>query len=223
MDQASLVSVIIPVRNGVRHLAEAVESVRAQRYHPLEILVVDDASTDGTGQLARQWPDVRYIARATRCGAGAARNLGVARSRGELLAFLDADDIRVRDKLVIQTAVLAGDSTLDAVFGHVVPFWEGGEGEGEAMPGPVPGTILIRREAFDRVGGFDEDPGSKETVDWYLRATEGGLRMRMLPEVVYRRRIHGDNRGIRERDMGGYLVALKASLDRRRCKGSVGP
>jgi len=221
MVQASLVSVIIPVRNGVRYLAEAVESVRAQRYHPLEILVVDDASTDGTGQLARQWPNVRYISRATRGGTGAARNLGVARSSGALLAFLDADDIWAPDKLVLQTAVLAGDPTLEAVFGHVVPFWEGGEGK--AMPGPVPGTMLIRREAFDRVGGFDEDPRAKETVDWYLRAMEGGVRMRMLPEVIYRRRIHGDNRGIRERDMGGYLLALKASLDRRRGLGGVGP
>lgn len=221
MGQAPLVSVIIPVRNGVRYLAEAVQSVRAQDYRPLEILVVDDASADGTGQMARQWADVRYLAQSTHRGAGVARNLGVARSSGVLLAFLDADDVWVRGKLLLQLEALACDPSLEAVFGHVVPFWEGGEGE--AMPGPVPGTMLIRRETFDRVGGFDEDPGSKETVDWYLRAVEGGVSLRMLPEVVYRRRIHGDNRGIRDRDMGGYLTALKASLDRRRGVGSAGP
>lgn len=221
MGQAPLVSVIIPVRNGVRYLAEAVESVRAQDYRPLEILVVDDASADGTGHLARQWADVRYLAQATHLGAGAARNLGVARSTGLLLAFLDADDVWVRGKLLLQSAALACDPSLEAVFGHVVPFWE--DGEGRAMPGPVPGTMLIRRETFDRVGGFDEDPVSKETVDWYLRAVECGVSTRMLPEVVYRRRIHGDNRGIRDRDMGGYLTALKASLDRRRDAGGAGP
>lgn len=221
MGQAPLVSVIIPVRNGVRYLAEAVESVRAQDYRPLEILVVDDASADGTGHLARHWADVRYLAQSTHLGAGAARNLGVARSSGLLLAFLDADDVWVRGKLLLQSAVLACDPSLEAVFGHVVPFWE--DGEGQAMPGPVPGTMLIRRDTFDRVGGFDEDPVSKETVDWYLRAVDGGVSMRMLPEVVYRRRIHGDNRGIRDRDMGGYLTALKASLDRRRDAGGAGP
>lgn len=220
MTVAPLVSAIIPVYNGERYLAEAVESVRTQGHVPLEILVVDDASTDGTGSLARGWPDVRYVARTVRRGAGAARNLGVSLSSGGLLAFLDADDAWVRGKLSRQVEALAGEPALEAVFGHVVPFWEGGEGA--AMPGPVPGTMLIRREAFVRVGGFDESPGAKETVDWYLRAVEAGLRMRMLSDVVYRRRIHGENRGVRERDMGGYLAALKASLDRRRGGGGAG-
>jgi len=82
--------------------------------------------------------------------------------------------------------------------------------------------MLIRREAFDRVGVFDEDRSTSPDIDWLLRAKEAGLRVKMVPHVVYQRRIHTTNHNVTEsvEENRGRLVALKRSLDRRRTDGS---
>ena len=85
------VSVVIPVYNGASFLGEAIESAINQTYSPYEIIVVDDGSTDNTREVAQKYP-IRYFLRPHK-GASAARNYGVVRSQGDLLAFLDADDI----------------------------------------------------------------------------------------------------------------------------------
>jgi glycosyltransferase involved in cell wall biosynthesis len=226
--QVPRISVIIPAFNAAVFLAEAIESALGQTLPPREVIVVDDGSTDATAEVAQRFaPRTRYAYQANQ-GIGAARNLGVALATGELLSFLDADDRWSPDKLALQASALAAESDIDLVFGHVrqVPQERWAELAGRPAPPGEPvyagvsaGTLLTRREAFERVGPFRTVGKFGEFLDWYARAQEFGLRHRMLPEVVLWRRLHDSNQGVRERQaLTDYAVVLKAALDRRRGK-----
>ena len=226
-----LISVMIGVYNAERYLAEAIESVFAQSYQPLELIVVDDGSDDGSGDVARRYGDALTYARQKNAGNGSARNHAVRLASGQLFAFLDADDRFVPGKLERQFAALDTDPTLDVVFGHVREFISPELTDAQRatvrppapqpLPWPAPNLMLIRRESFARVGPFSERVKVGVTVDWYARAVEAGLRSAMLPEVVLERRLHLTNNGLRERDSRQqYLHVLKAALDRRRAHGS---
>ena len=230
MTERGLISVVIPVYNGERYLTEALDSVLAQRYPDIEIIVVNDGSTDRTEEIMKSHAEVRYFSQ-SRQGAAAARNSGVNKSSGEFLAFLDADDLWTKDKLRVQTALFRADPGLDMVFGHVEQFYSP-ELEGVlmdriylpsgSMPGYLPGAMIVRKDAFLRAGSFDAGFRIGEFIDWYLRAQECGLRSHICQEVVLKRRIHNANTGIRERDARrDYLRVLKASLDRRRASVST--
>src|SRR5437667_12630279 len=111
-----LVSVVIPCYNGERYLAEAIESVLAQRYEPLEIIVVDDGSTDRSAEVARHFGDaVQYVCQ-PHAGAAAARNRGVGLATGDLIAFLDADDVWTEGRLARQVQVLEADPSVGMVM-----------------------------------------------------------------------------------------------------------
>jgi len=223
-----VVSAIIPTRNGERFLADAIESVLAQGYDPLELIVVDDGSTDGTAGVVGSYVSVRYVPQ-EHGGIGAARNRGVAEARGSLIAFLDSDDVWEEGKLRIQVGALERTASLSGVFGHVTEFLDPALASGAAtahrpprqrFPGILPGTLLIRRQAYESVGDFGTEWRVGEWLDWYARAVEGGSRFEVIPEVVLRRRLHDGNQGIREKDSRlQYVQALKASLDRRRAAG----
>jgi glycosyltransferase involved in cell wall biosynthesis len=226
------VSAVIPVHNGERYLAEAIESALGQTVAPLEVIVVDDGSTDDcAGVAARYGFRVRYV-RQPRAGAGAARNRGADLALGEYIAFLDADDLWVPDKLERQLAAFEAVPPPDAVFGHVEQFHSPDLDEETrsrvqcpegAMAGYHPGAMLITREAFLRVGHFETSWGVGEFVDWYARAVEKGLRCAMLPGVVLRRRLHATNQGMTKRaEQADYARILKAALDRRRAARSGG-
>lgn len=229
IEMSPLVSVIVPVFNGEKYLREAVESILSQSYRTIEVIVVDDGSTDGSAEAAKFFaPQVRYVFQ-SHGGVGAALNHGISLSQGSFLAFLDADDIWVEDKLARQMTVLDNDPDLDAVFGHVKQFWSPElarnnriKVQSEKMPGFVKGAMLIRRDAFSRVGTFDTRWKLGDFLDWFLKAKEKGLQTFMLPEIVMKRRIHMDNAGLRKRGSRSDLVhMLKASLDRRRKLRSV--
>ncbi len=114
-----LVSVIIPAYNAAQFLREAVASVRAQGYSPIEIVIVDDGSTDNTAETIRSLGEgIRYVRQAN-AGPAAARNRGLAEARGEWVAFLDGDDLWPADKLRVQAARLEADPSLDVVLGRV--------------------------------------------------------------------------------------------------------
>ncbi len=223
---SGLVSVVIGVFNAERYVAEAIESVLSQDYEPLELIVVDDGSTDGSADVVRRYPEVTYLHQANG-GNGAARNTGIDAASGEFLAFLDADDRFTPGKLALQMRALDAEPELDLVFGHVREFVSpelDEETRGrirapapEPMPWTAPNLMLIRRNSFDRVGQFETSVRVGVTVDWFLRAKEAGLRYRVLPETVLERRLHTENNGIREAaSRSQYLAVLKASLDRRR-------
>jgi glycosyltransferase involved in cell wall biosynthesis len=217
-----VVSVVIPVHNGERFLGEAVESVLAQEGAPLEVLVVDDGSTDGSAHVAARFGSpVRCLSQA-HAGIASARNTGIRAARGDLLAFLDADDLWTPGRLRLQIDRLAADPALDCVFGLVEHFRDPGASlrfevwAPERAPGLLPGAMLIRRAAFLRVGPFDETWRLGEFVEWQLRAEERGLRREILPVVVLRRRIHDANTTARLAvDRGEYLRVLRTVLRRR--------
>jgi glycosyltransferase involved in cell wall biosynthesis len=209
------VSVVIPVRDGERYLGEAVESVLGQRHAPSEVLVVDDGSRDRTADVAAVFPGVEVVKQEPR-GVGAALNCGVSRARCELLAFLDADDVWLPEKLERQIAVLRQRPDVEAVFGHVEQFVDGCAPRA-AEPGYAPGTMLIRRGSLERIGPFATGWRVGDFIDWWARALDRGLQTVLLADVVLRRRVHGANVGIRlSAERGEYARVLKAVLDRRR-------
>ena len=219
-------SVVMPAFNHARYIAEAIDSVLAQIPDDAEVIVVDDGSSDETATIAeRIGPPVRVI-RAEHAGIGATMNRGIAEARGALIASIDADDRWLPGKMALQLAALDDDPSLDVVFGYVRQFvspevTDGARYEltGQPMAGLVRGTMLIRREAWDRVGPMETDLVLGEFISWYARAVDAGLTMRMLPDVVYERRVHGRNTVIRERDaQGDYIRVVKAAIDRRRAR-----
>lgn len=222
------VSVIIPAFNAANYLRAAIDSVLAQDWPGLDVLVVDNDSSDGTAAIAASYGAPVRCLQSKPPGQPATTNTGIRHAGTDWLAFLDADDLWTPGKLQRQFREFEDHPELDAVFGHAVNFSGAeprpGDCISEEMPAPLPGTLLIRHEAFERVGYFDESFTIGSIMDWYLRARESGLCMRILPEVFLYRRVHGDNLGLRHKDrQGDYVHILKAALDRRRkAEGSAG-
>ena len=230
MKETPLISVIIPVYNYARYLGEAIESVLGQTYQNLEVIVVDDDSTDQSGEVAESFAGrgVRYC-RQDHAGIGPARNKGVELAEGDFLAFLDADDRWPEEKLERQLRAFENDPALEMVFGQALqlqngPAWEAGVRDknpavASAVPGMVAGTMLIKRDAFSRVGEFPGELKVGEFIDWYSRAVELQVRSLVLPDLFLWRRIHDSNQGVRERQsVSDYARVLKATLDRRRAE-----
>ena len=220
-----LVSVIVPVHNGERFLAEAVESIRQQAYPSLEIMIVDDGSTDGTAQvIACLGRDVRPVYQPQR-GPAAARNHGLDLSRGDFIAFLDCDDLWPAGKLHLQVQRLLDDPALDVVLGRIQPIRAGGEPlAARDAPDPVIdvqlGCAVFRRRVFESVGLFDPGLTFSEDYDWFLRARDQAVRLAVMDQVTLLHRRHSGNM-TRVQDHRGYQLprVLKASLDRRRARG----
>jgi len=225
----ALISCVVPVFNGEPYVGEALESIRAQTYRPLEIIVADDGSTDGTAAVVRGYGEpVRYLWQPN-AGPAAARNLGLRAARGEFVAFLDADDLWHPEKLGRQMARFQARPDLDLCVTHVQNFWvpeliEEAERYRDhprltqALPGYTTVTLLARRMLFDTVGHFNSALQHGDSTEWFLRAVEHGAVMELLPDVLLYRRLHHGNRtrhlGSASRD--SYLQIVKASLDRRR-------
>jgi glycosyltransferase involved in cell wall biosynthesis len=221
-----LVSVMIGAYNAAPYLGEAIESVLAQDYAPFELIVVDDGSTDGTGDVARSFAGVQVITQENG-GNGAARNTAIAAASGDLYAFLDADDRFTPGKLSLQKAALDADASLDMVFGHVREFLSPELDEEvrarlrppapEPMPWTAPNLMLIWRESFERVGLFTTSVRVGVTVDWFARADEAGLQYTILPDLVLERRLHTQNNGLRESaSRSQYLEVIRQAMARRR-------
>jgi glycosyltransferase involved in cell wall biosynthesis len=215
-----LVSVVIPVFNGERFLREAVRSVLDQQYAPLEIIIVDDGSTDGTATVARSLPaTVRYLHQPNQ-GPAAARNRGIEHAQGGLIAFADADDLWPPAKLEFQLPYLISDPAVDIVMGRVQLLSETGLTESAFSVNL--GCAVIRKSVFDRVGLFDETMRYSEDVDWFMRARESGAAIMTIDAVTLFYRQHEQNmtRGKSTSELN-VLKALKRSLDRRRERASV--
>lgn len=226
MKQTDLVSVIIPVYNGDRYLAEAIKSVLAQTYQPIEIIVIDDGSTDLTAEIAQSFNSaVRYYFQPN-SGSSSARNHGIELALGQFIAFLDADDLWVEDKISLQITAFKSNPEFDIVCGQVKQFHSPELDEAtkskiycppQLMPGNIPSAVLIKRDAFNLVGKFHTNWEIGEFIDWYVRATELHLKTMMLPDLVTLRRLHTANKGVQQRqNVSQYVHILKASLDRRR-------
>ena len=226
MSSAGSISVVIPVRDGERYLGEAIESVLGGTVPAAEVIVVDDGSTDSTAATAERIGDPVRVLRRPAAGIAAATNAGLAEASGDLVAFIDADDVWTPDKLELQLGALEDDPSLDAVFGLAREFYSpdlpASERERIVLrPGDhaarVRGTALLRSEMLDRTGPFDETLAVGEFVDWHDRAAGLGMRSIVLDRLVLHRRLHASNHGrTAAHARGDYVRVARAALLRRR-------
>jgi glycosyltransferase involved in cell wall biosynthesis len=221
------ISVLIPCYNAARYLSEALESAFAQGLPLHEVVVVDDGSTDETERVVAAFGERVQYHRQTHAGIGTARNRALELSSGELIAFLDADDVWPSGSLAARLAALEADDSLEYVYGDVEQFvspelpeeWARRHGAAvlTASPARVVGAMLARRRAFTTVGCFSETLRIGETVDWVARADDLGVRNECLPRLVLRRRLHTANTGLTlQGSRSDYLAVARAALARRR-------
>lgn len=221
-----LVSVIIAVKNAERYLAQALESVVAQTYGRHEIIVVDGDSSDRSLEIARSFPGVRCM-QETGTGFAGAWNDGVAASGGELIAFLDSDDVWEPVKLERQVALLRARPKCDYVITRMRFMAEPGEPLPHGFrpelldgdhPAPMPSAVMIRRAAFDALGPFRTDYSIASDIEWFARAKDLPLELGTVPEVLLRKRVHSANLSFTAAENLGaeLLELLRASAARRR-------
>ena len=217
-----LVTLVVAVYNGEAYLREALESAVAQEFEPYEVVVVDDGSTDGTAAIARSFP-VSYLHQENQ-GPSAARNAGLAAARGELIAFLDGDDVIPQSKLAVQTAYLREHAETGCVLGRNEWIFEDGSDPSWLTRDPVygelggiqPGTALVWKRVLDDVGGFDSTYRYWEFQNLFVRMREHGVQIDVLSEVVLRKRLHGGNATLFPPEQHPLLRTMREKLERER-------
>jgi glycosyltransferase involved in cell wall biosynthesis len=227
MTERPLVSVVIPALNAEAFVGEAIESVLAQDHRPVEVIVVDDGSTDRTAAVASRYP--AEVLRQENGGQAAARNAGIAAARGTLVSFLDADDVWMPAKLSTEVDYLLAHPEVDYVLVRMqrtllpgAPWPPGTPAHwfDAPQPGTLPSAALIRRPVLDRIGPFDAGFRHGSDTEWQARAADAGVRWRLLPGVLVRYRIHGANASYDNQGMTREMFELlRASLTRKRMAG----
>ncbi|MEE9386219.1 MAG: glycosyltransferase family A protein [Nannocystaceae bacterium] len=228
------VSVVVPMYNRERYVQAALASVLAQTRAADEIIVVDDGSVDQSCARVKALasPIIRII-RQENGGIGSARNTGIAHCTGDVVTFVDSDDLWEPRKLEQQLAAQARHPQVDLFFGHLVEFVDRASVDVEAAratkhePRPARGTtgaavegwlaltMMASRASLDRVGLFSTETNLGEFIDWFHRARTLGLRSHLLPQVLARRRIH-DSNTVSTENPADYLRVLRRAIVRRR-------
>lgn len=219
----ALVSVVMPAFDEESFIAEALRSVLAQTYRPVEIIVVDDGSSDRTAEIATE--HAVGVCRQPHGGPAAARNAGLAVARGAYWAIFDADDVMPPQRLSNQVAYLDEHPEAGMVLGlaeafvtpgeprpaHFNPVWDDGPYRGHW------GTMLARRSVLDVVGPFNDALALGEDVEWMARANDAGVHAGQLDQVCLRYRIHrGQTSSDPRANRLATLRVLRASVHRRR-------
>lgn len=224
-----LVSVVIPTYNCARYIGDALKSVAMQSYSDIEIVVVDDGSDDKTQDaIAASGVSCRYVLNERKKGPSGARNQGIEMCSGQFIAFLDADDGWLPNKLAVQIPALQADATLSALGGRMVPW------EGDAVDARFDSeirrysfdemivrnrlctpTVVVRRDAIDRVGWFDEDLKLSEDFELWLRLSKNGTVARVeTPLARFRQRSEGLSAGNRDRTFALDIRFTRSLIDR---------
>ena len=222
------VSVVIPTYNRADFVREAIASVLRQDYPAIELIVVDDGSRDGTAAVVSGFgPAVQYLWQENR-GVSAARNRGGAASSGDLIAFLDSDDLWLPRKVSAQVAYF--EASAEAQACHTDEIWirrgvrvnergihhkQGGWQFLASLPRCLisPSAVMMRRTLWDRLGGFDENLPACEDYDLWLRLT-AVVPVGFLPErLVIKRGGHADQLSRRTPVLDRYRIkALEKAL-----------
>ena len=228
------ISVVVPVYNGERFLAEALLSLRRQSLPAAEVIAIDDGSTDGSAAVLAAFPEVRIV-RQPNAGCAVARNRGVALATHETIAFLDQDDVLNPERLERSAGVLAKDPTIGFVVCatemfltpglDAAPDWLDPRMLDVPQHGFATCALMVRRATFDVVGPFDPTKVPIDDSEWLVRALDVGTRHVHLNDVLVRRRIHERNLTgtLRGTPAMGPAMAriLHASLKRRRASGEI--
>jgi len=196
--QNELISIIIPSYNSGKFLGEAIESAVNQTYKNIEIIIVNDGSTDNTEEIAKQWQKrdkrIRYLKHKENKGLSAARNTGIRTSKGDFIALLDADDVWMKDKLEKQIEKIRKEA--DIVYSNAILINEKGKKLEDTLwkkvkTAPYAGrdcleslfqknfmipasSLIFKKEVIKEIGGFDEKLKSAEDYDFCLRALAHG-------------------------------------------------
>ena len=206
-DPSPRVSVVVPVYNRGSSIRWTLDSVLAQTYQHFEVIVVDDGSSDdGAEYVATKYPNVRLLRQGRNSGAPAAANRGVAAARGELIAFIDSDDLWSPDKLTLQiedfdhhpeavvsfTDITYGRSGIGTLYSWLYPIDPGRLPEQLTEENPaLASALMVRKSDFERAGGYAEDMRSTYDRDFLLRIAALGP-FRFLPLPLVRRVVRGD-------------------------------
>jgi glycosyltransferase involved in cell wall biosynthesis len=185
-------SVIVPVLDGATTLRETLEAITENADGLSELIVVDDGSTDGSGEIAEDH-GARVLRNETPQGLGAARERGLNASTGELVGFMDDDDIWLQAAPDPRRALLEADPGVDVVVGRYQMF---GMRTGKAADFEAPRRSVImqgalfRRDVFERFGSPDTGDHLAEDLAWMTKARRLGARIELVDEVVVRYRVH---------------------------------
>lgn len=230
-DAYPLVSVVMPAFNAERYIAEAIASVLGQTYPRIELIVVDDGSTDRTREIMRAFSG-RLVAIESPVNGGVsdARNRGLAAAKGDFVAFMDADDIWTADKIESQMRAFEKEPGLGLSFTMMQCFVSPELPDEvkqlrvcptEPQAGIVVAAALVRRAVVERVGPFDTALKVGEFIDWFSRAKEAGFTWRLEPGVHLKRRIHDSNTGVTQRaSYVDYVRVARRALKRREAAGA---
>jgi len=224
-----LFSAIIPVYNGEKYLAAAIQSILDLQYEPFELIVVDDGSTDGTGEIARSYGSrLRYL-RNCNGGPATARNFGLRHAHGDAVGFLDVDDLWTENIITGALKCLLTRPDLDIVQGQIQeikpsaanPIGTAIEYFEEPYPYINIGSAVYRTNVFARIGGFDESLRSCEDFDWFWRAFDARISKLRIDDVTLLYRIHpaGMTYGQTLKEIHVAKVYKKA-IARRQCEAT---
>ena len=203
MTNNPLISVMMPTYNNAKYIKQAIESVYAQKYGNLEIIVVDDGSTDNTKEILKQYKNIKYFYIEHK-GISFARNTALANSKGEYVAFCDSDDYWLPEKLNTQVQYFKEHPNCEIVFTKYENIFENDELKKnkramheklieDSFKQYLPSTIL-RKDLFDRFGTFDENFSGIEDAEFIYRISMKGINIKhYIDKVFYIRRIHGNN------------------------------
>ena len=202
------ISVIIPVFNGEKFLARIIHSVQQQNYSPLEIIVVDDGSTDSTADILRTFDSEIQVIVQENQGPAAARNAGMQHASGEIYTFLDVDDEWASDTLKSMIQFLLDDPAAEIVQGLIQEEnidWSQSQPIEKMVDAKLNfsrqivyrfvnlGSSIYRKSVFERVGLLDESLMYGEDTDWFTRAWEHRVRKLEVEKIFLRYRKHGGN------------------------------
>jgi glycosyltransferase involved in cell wall biosynthesis len=221
------VSAIVPVHNGGKFLAGAIANVLEQDYYAREIIVVDDGSSDGTAEVAAHFKDkIRYVYQ-TQAGPAAARNHGIKIAKGNVIAFLDVDDLWSSHKLKLQVECLAANPSVQIVQGLIQQVYLSSTNkeqvyENYARPYQYInlGSSIYRKSVFEKVGILDETLTYGEDMDWFFRAWENSIDKLVIEEVTLFYRHHQQNMTLGKSFKDQRLIKVyKRRIDRNRKNG----
>ena len=215
-----LISVIMAVYNGEKYINEALCSIVNQSYQNIEVIVIDDGSTDKTADIIKSFSFPIIYHYQPNKGLANAQNTGIQMAKGDYFSFLDADDSWILDKTLLQLNTLNNNPDYDMVFGYTQQFHSPELPDAfkekihcpkKPMPGLSANAMLIKRESFLRVGLFDTKWRKGPFVDWYARSQETNLNYHVLPQIVFKRRLHDSNLGLQRNYYIDYVRILKSS------------
>jgi glycosyltransferase involved in cell wall biosynthesis len=219
-----LISIIIPVYNGDRYLAEAIDSILAQNHQSIELIVVDDGSTDRTASIAQSYLNVRYIFQKNQ-GNAIAKNTGILAAQGEFIAFLDADDLWRSNKLSEQVNHLINYPDLDYVLCQMQTFlgvginwpnWVKTDQINSDVSAYLPSALMVRKRVFEKIGNFNPAYQWSNDADWFFRAHDAGIPNFVIPQVLLYRRIHDTNLSYQTQSVNSELLQIVKSSVRRK-------